>query len=78
MELNKLSHKADAIANLYRAALFLAKGEKKIGLDFFEKAKNKLPFLFEIPKGKLQTHSQQLFWAEKILDEYLRLKNFRF
>lgn len=42
MKLNKYSVKSDGIADLYRSALYLAKGADEIGLDFLRKAREKL------------------------------------
>lgn len=38
MGLDKNSLKADAIANFYRAALYLAQGNPETGLEFLQKA----------------------------------------
>lgn len=75
MALVKGSLKSDAIANLYRSAFYLAKGSPELGLKFFQKAKNKLgkTLKISIPE-KLSFPKERLFLAEKILDEYLRLK----
>lgn len=72
MKLKKDSLKADAVANLYRAAFYMAKGATKTGIDFFEKAKARLG-LNQI--GEVKTRRQQLYWAEKILDQYQKLKS---
>jgi len=71
MALDKKSYQLDAIANLYRAALYLARGSKEVGLEFLEKA-NK--YLSKKIYPKIETRKDCLFWAEKILDEYKRLK----
>lgn len=83
MELNKKSYKADAIANLYRAALYFARGTTELGLDFLKKTEGeigKAPIkelepLFFNPSGNLKTRKKQLFWAEKVLDRYKTLKS---
>ena len=67
MVLNKHSRQADAVANLYRAALFLARGSRKAGLEFLQKAKERLG---EGPNPVLRTRADELYWAEKILDQY--------
>ena len=68
MALNKFSRASDKLANLYRAAFYLAKGSNKVGLEFLDKS----GITFE----GLKTDNQisRLLWAEKILDEYLKLK----
>jgi len=71
MELDKNSLKADALVNLYRAAFYLAKGAQEVGLDFFNKAKKQFKLK---PIGEIKTKKQQLYWAEKILDQYIQLK----
>ena len=38
MDLNKFSKKSDKIANLYRAAFYLAKGSNKVALGFLHKS----------------------------------------
>jgi hypothetical protein len=78
--LNKLSLKSDGIADLYRAALYLARGSKRVGLSFVEKAQRKLGKKISLDLGSLKNgnilekHSDYIYWAEKILDEYKRLK----
>jgi hypothetical protein len=77
MGLDPQSYKADALANLYRASLFLTRGQVKTGISFLGKA---LPYFEEsMPdnlkelidnKQILNSREQQLFWAEKILDCY--------
>lgn len=64
--LDKNSKKADKIANLYRAALYLAKGNKDLALEFLHKAKA----VEIINKDDLKTDKRRLFWAEKIFDQY--------
>ena len=59
----------DEAANLYRAAFYLAKGSKGVALNFLKKSGRKFEGL------KLDTIQERLFWAEKILDEYTRLKH---
>jgi hypothetical protein len=82
MALDKNSHQSDAVVNLYRAALYLARGSRKIGLEFLEKAKKFLPGKVSpeveriiASKNKyLKTQKDCLFLAEKILDQYHLLK----
>jgi hypothetical protein len=69
MALNKFSVKSDKAANLYRAAFYLAKGSKEVGLEFLNKSGKKFKNI------KTNSEGQRLFWAEKILDEYLRIKH---
>jgi len=71
MALDKKSYQSEAIANLYRAALYLARGSKEVGLEFLEKA-NK--YLSKKIYPKIETKEDCLFWAEKILDQYHLLK----
>jgi len=82
MALDKNSKESDAIANLYRAAFYLAGGHKEVGLEFLEKASKYLSgkispklekFISSKNKG-LKTQGDFLFWAEKILDQYHLLK----
>lgn len=67
MKLTKNSLKADKIANLYRAAFSLAKGDQITALNFLNQSSN-----FKLAKKlaeKLEKQ-EQLLLAEKILDEY--------
>lgn len=67
--------KADGIADLYRSALYLARGADEVGLEFLRKAREKLGQRLIKSPDKFKNHRQRLFWAEKILDQYARLKN---
>jgi len=67
--LNKNSQKSDRIADLYRAAFYLAKGKKNIGLEFLKKSGVKFKGL------DLSTKEKRLYWAERILDKYLKLRH---
>jgi len=67
MALDKYSQQADAVANLYRAALFLARGSRKAGLEFLKKAQGRLSIELD---PVLETRTDDLYWAEKILDQY--------
>ncbi len=71
MALNKNSQISDAIADLYRASFYLAKGTEKIGMDFLLKAKNKLGSKMFLDISRVVGNS---YWAEKVLDEHKRLK----
>ena len=71
MELNKYSLRDDALANLYRSAFYLAKGNSKIGMDFLKKAKRVLGNDLKTPNTSLP----RLVLAEKVLDQYHLLKS---
>lgn len=83
MELKKESKLADGMADLYRSALFLGRGSVKVGLDFFSKAKRKLTPTFRLEKSldefsslpENDARKNNLFWAEKVLDQYLKFKH---
>ena len=64
MPLNKYSGKSDSVANLYRAAFYLAKGAKETALEFLDKSGEKFEGL------KVKTQTDRIYWAEKILDRY--------
>lgn len=68
MALKKSSFEADKIANLYRAAFYLAKGANEVGLEFLKKSGK------EFNNLDLSSKKKRLYWAEKILDEYTRLE----
>jgi len=75
MGLNKFDIKSDGIVDAYRAAFYLAKGANKVGLEFLRKARKKLgKKLVKLPH-KIKSREQQLFWAEKILDQYSKLRS---
>lgn len=69
----KYSLKADKIANLYRSALYLAQGDVDIALQFLKKSVHN--GFSRLSKNQLMTEHSQKYWAEKILDRYLKLKN---
>lgn len=71
MDLNKYSQTSDAIADLYRASFYLAKNSEKTGMSFLLKAKKKLGSRLSLNISEVVADS---FWAEKVLDEYKRLK----
>lgn len=66
MGLDKKSQQSDQIANPYRAALYLARGQKKTGLSFLKKANFKQ---MTHPRNR----QQELLLAEKALDRYHQL-----
>lgn len=68
MALDKFSKESDKIAHLYRAAFYMAKGSSGVALDFLKKSGENFDGL------KTKTEKQRLFWAEKILDQYTKLK----
>jgi hypothetical protein len=70
MVLDKKSFKADALANLYRAAYYLAKGDAQTGRVFLARAQKVLNFNLE-----MDTSFSDLYWAEKILDQYHKFTN---
>ena len=69
MALTKFSRESDKAANLYRAAFYLAKGSKEVGLNFLGKSGKVFKNI------RIDSEKQRLFWAEKVLDEYLKLKH---
>lgn len=75
MALNKFDQKSDGIVDIYRAALYLARGANEMGLEFLEKARKKLGQDIVVFPNEIKTRRQQLVFAEKILDQYLRLKS---
>jgi hypothetical protein len=83
MALNKNSYDSDAIGNLYRAALYLARGSTETGIQFLIKAQEKLEgkldpeisFLTNRKKQSLESKAEYSYWAEKVLDQYLKLKS---
>jgi len=82
MALKKQSKKSDALANLYRAAFFLARSqnEEKLALDLLKKStpllscKQQIKQLINNYLHSPKTTKEKLVLAEKILDYYLRLK----
>jgi len=81
MALNKNSYQSDAVVNLYRAAFYLAKKSKEMGIEFLIKAQKNLGNKLDSQiisliknKGKyLKDNENSLYWAEKILDQYHKL-----
>ncbi len=72
MALTKYDQTSDAIANLYRAAFYLAKQSKKVSMTLLVQAKKKLGNKMVLDIDKITNNYD--FWAEKVLDEYQRLK----
>lgn len=72
MTLNKYNQTSDAIADLYRAAFYLAKQYKDVGISFILKAKKKLGDKMTLNVDEITDN--YTYWAEKALDEYKRLK----
>jgi hypothetical protein len=71
---NKSSIKADGVGDLYRCADKLAKGNISLGMTFFKMAKEKIGDLFTLDLDKEIVTKNSLYWAEMVLDEYMRLK----
>jgi len=82
MILNKNSYQSDAVINLYRAAFYLAKESREVGIDFLIKAQKRLgnkfnpqiTSLIENKEKYLKNNKDFLYWAEKVLDEYYRFR----
>ena len=81
MGLDKKSLASDGVGDLYRAALYLAKGSKQMAVSFLQKAQKKIGnldkpvFQFLNNPGKsINKKRDNLYWAEKILDNYKKLK----
>jgi hypothetical protein len=80
MVLNKNNKESDAIADLYRASYYLAKGSKDVGIMFLLEAKKKLGDRITLDIGKIvklgrsENSFDCRYWAEKALDEHKRLK----
>ncbi|EKD57286.1 MAG: hypothetical protein ACD_57C00350G0003 [uncultured bacterium] len=72
MALNKFDKTSDAIADLYRASFCFAKQSKDVGISFLLKAKKKLGDKMTLNINEITDN--YTYWAEKILDEYKRLK----
>lgn len=79
--LDKNSYNSDAIVDLYRSALYLARGSKEVGLSFFKKAKKVFGDKLDPRLNSLITNQElfknkrnRFYWAEKILDEYHKLR----
>lgn len=68
MAINIRSKEADKLANLYRAAFYIAKGAEKIGLDLIKKTGEKFPEM------DFSSDKKRMYWAEMVLDRYTNLK----
>lgn len=68
MAIDIRSKEADRLANLYRAAFYIAKGADKIGLELIKRTNE------EFPQMDFSTDKKRMFWAEKVLDRYTFLK----
>lgn len=68
MAIDIRSKEADKLANLYRAAFYIAKGAEKIGLDLIKKTDEKFPTM------DFTSNEKRMYWAEKVLDRYVILK----
>lgn len=71
---NKTSVRTDGVGDLYRCAEKLAKGNIDMGMDFYQMAKNKLGEIVKINLTRKKAEKDTKFWAEMVLDEYMRLK----
>lgn len=76
----KYDKQADGVGFLYRAAFYLAKGDAELAVAFLKKALNSIKKdniqILRSVSGKpelIKEKTKQLYWAEKILDEYKRL-----
>ena len=76
MEL-KYNLKVDAMANLYRSALYMAKGDRETSKMFFDKAKKYLDEKIFVDSQDYfsNSNSNNRFFAEMILDKYQIVKN---
>ncbi len=72
--MDKHSIRADGVGDLYRCADKLARGKIDVGMDFFKMAKEKVGNLMKVDLDKDRVVENQLYWAEMVLDEYMRLK----
>lgn len=70
MDINNDKIVSNAIGDLYRASFFIAKGQRKLGISFFKKAKGILKNKILVNPAKIKNN---LILAEKILDNYKRL-----
>lgn len=71
---DKKSIRADGVGDLYRCADKLARNKIDLAMDFFKMAKDKVGDLMEIDLEKDEAMKENLYWAEVVLDEYMRLK----
>ena len=68
MAIDTHSKEADKIANLYRAAFYIAKSASDLGLGFIKKTGESFPGL------TLKDEKNRMYWAEKVLDRSNLLK----
>lgn len=68
MVIDTKSKEADKLANLYRAAFYLAKGAQSVAMELLEKTGERFP------KPIFKNDEDRLKYAEKILDRYTTLK----
>lgn len=68
MAIDIRSKEADKLANLYRAAFYIAKGAEKIGLELIDKTGEKFPEM------DFSSIDKRMYWAEMVLDRYTSLK----
>ena len=67
-KLDTHSKEADKVANLYRAAFYIAKGANDLGLELIKKTGETCPDLI------LDDEKSRMYWAEKVLDRSILLK----
>jgi len=73
MEINPHNKYLDSLGNLYRAALYLGRGNTALGRDFLNKALSDERLGYLRDRLKLNDsvdRKQELLIAEKALDEY--------
>lgn len=67
-KMDRKSKDADRVANLYRAAYCVATGSDSLARKFLQKAG-----LF-LESFEIRTPQERNYWAEKIFDEYAKLR----
>ena len=70
---NKNSIRADGVGDLYRCAEKLAKGKIEVGMMFYKMAVEKIGDGV-LTLDRKRVIKNNLYWAEMVLDEYMRLK----
>lgn len=67
---------ANGLGDLYRSAVSLGKGSISMGRKFLREAEGQIGERLLVKESdlKLDSKEEQLYWAEKVLDEYYRLK----
>lgn len=68
MAIDTYSKEADKVANLYRAAFYIAKGANDLGLELIKKTGETFTDLI------LDDEKSRMYWAEKVLDRSILLK----